>query len=123
MTYTSSQRAMDLVTRSAHVRVYSRAIGAESLMAEGEVIGYCSAPTLLIRHADGSKSSWSVDLRVEEVAPHDYLSTACLHSEHGYCAAPVGQAGPKVPATCKFCSARCQCVCHDAASAEGADRG
>lgn len=118
MSYISAQHAMDLVARSAHVRVYSTAIGAETLMAEGEVIGYCSAPTLLIRHADGTQSSWSVDLRVEEVRPHEYLSTACLHGEHGYCAAPVGQAGPKVPARCKFCAAPCRCECH-----KGDDRG
>jgi len=70
MTYTSSERAMELLKRSAKVRVYSRAFGAEDVvMAEGEVIGYCAAPTLLIRHADGSKSSWSVDLNIEEVEP------------------------------------------------------
>lgn len=60
---------------------------------------------------------------------HDYLSTACLHDVHDYCAAPVvsrdgGWAtvgpsysahlgDPKSPARCKFCSAPCRCLCHD----------
>jgi hypothetical protein len=57
-----------MVTRLAHVRVYSNAIGAsDMLMAEGEVIAYCAAPTVLIRHADGTQTTWSTDLRIEEV--------------------------------------------------------
>jgi hypothetical protein len=44
--------------------------------------------------------------------PHDYLSTACLHHEHDYCKNTAGQAGPKQPAQCKFCSAACTCPCH-----------
>ena len=43
---------------------------------------------------------------------HRYLSTACLHGEHVYCVSEQGQAGAKKPATCKFCDARCVCVCH-----------
>lgn len=43
---------------------------------------------------------------------HNYLSTACLHNEHDYCRNTHGQAGPKVPGKCKFCDARCACVCH-----------
>ena len=44
---------------------------------------------------------------------HVYLSTACLHSYHAYCAAMTGQQGAKRPARCKFCDARCVCRCHD----------
>ncbi|MFJ2650864.1 hypothetical protein ACIO1C_29615 [Streptomyces sp. NPDC087420] len=43
---------------------------------------------------------------------HVYLSTACLHEEHAYCQAKKGQAGPKKPGECKFCTARCICDCH-----------
>lgn len=43
---------------------------------------------------------------------HAYLSTGCLHGEHGYCQAKTGQTGNKKPATCKFCDAPCVCNCH-----------
>jgi len=44
---------------------------------------------------------------------HDYLSTACLHEVHQHCRSAVNEDGqPKVPGTCKFCSARCRCTCH-----------
>lgn len=43
---------------------------------------------------------------------HVYLSTGCLHGEHGYCAAMVGVQGAKRPARCKFCAAQCVCDCH-----------
>ncbi len=32
---------------------------------------------------------------------HIYLSTACQHDEHGLCRR-----------TCKYCSAKCRCDCH-----------
>ncbi len=44
---------------------------------------------------------------------HDYLSTACLHGRHDYCACDVGIVGAKKPNTCKWCDARCRCTCHD----------
>jgi hypothetical protein len=66
----SSEQAIDLVERAAHVRVFSGALGHQDLvMAEGEVIAYCPAPTLMLRHADGSTSSWSVDLPINEITP------------------------------------------------------
>ncbi len=43
---------------------------------------------------------------------HDYLSTACLHGRHDYCANDVGIVGGKKPHTCKWCDARCRCGCH-----------
>jgi hypothetical protein len=46
---------------------------------------------------------------------HDYFSTGCLHGAHGYCASHTGLSGAKIPATCKFCGARCRCSCHDCA--------
>lgn len=49
--------------------------------------------------------------------PHRYLSTGCLHAEHGYCAGETrADGGTKVPASCKFCGAGCVCPCHTAAS-------
>lgn len=66
---------------------------------------------------------------------HDYLSTACLHDFHDYCAAPtVSRDGtwavlgpsysterdaPKQAAQCKFCSALCRCACHQDISPDG----
>lgn len=65
----SSDRAMDFVKRRALVRVYSTAIGAENhVMAEGHVIAYCPAPTVMLQTADGTRVSMSADLRVEEVS-------------------------------------------------------
>ncbi len=53
-------------------------------------------------------------------APHDYLSTACLHGEHGYCSAATKPDGrPKFPARCKWCNARCRCDCHADTGAPG----
>lgn len=43
---------------------------------------------------------------------HRYLSTACLHGEHGYCQSDTGLSGAKVPASCKWCGAACTCSCH-----------
>lgn len=66
----------------------------------------------------GPAMSHATTLQVEELHTssgtfvHRYLSTACLHGEHVYCASDQGQQGPKKPATCKFCEARCSCVCH-----------
>lgn len=51
---------------------------------------------------------------------HVYLSTGCLHSEHGYCQSHTGLSGAKTPAVCKFCKAPCQCPCHRSTTAEEA---
>lgn len=44
---------------------------------------------------------------------HRYLSTSCLHGEHGYCQSNTGAQGDKIPAVCKFCGAGCICPCHE----------
>lgn len=49
---------------------------------------------------------------IEDWFEHEYLSTACLHEQHEYCNAMVGYQGQKRPATCKFCDAKCVCLCH-----------
>ncbi len=54
--------------------------------------------------------------------PHDYLSTACLHGRHDYCACDVGIVGAKKPNTCKWCDAQCRCTCHDTGKAVTDDR-
>lgn len=47
------------------------------------------------------------------MSEHVYLSTACLHDRHDYCADPLRADGnPKRPAECKFCAAPCVCPCH-----------
>lgn len=52
---------------------------------------------------------------------HEYLSTACLHGQHDYCSARVTQAGgSKLPASCKFCHAKCICDCHKPQPKDGA---
>jgi hypothetical protein len=47
---------------------------------------------------------------------HVYLSTSCMHERHDYCASLVGSNGEtswiKVAGACKFCPARCICMCH-----------
>lgn len=43
---------------------------------------------------------------------HKYLSTGCMHGEHGYCQSMTGFAGVKRPGKCKFCDAQCRCECH-----------
>ena len=43
---------------------------------------------------------------------HAYLSTGCLHGDHDYCQSMTGLNGAKRPASCKKCSAPCQCFCH-----------
>lgn len=45
---------------------------------------------------------------------HRYLSTGCLHGQHGYCQKNTGLAGAKTAASCKFCKAPCICHCHRA---------
>jgi len=42
-----------------------------------------------------------LDERGRREDTHVYLSTACLHSYHAYCAAMTGQQGAKRPARCK----------------------
>lgn len=48
----------------------------------------------------------------EQRSGHRYLSTGCLHGEHGYCQSNTGSQGQKTPAVCKFCQAPCVCSCH-----------
>ncbi|MFM9703633.1 hypothetical protein [Streptomyces galilaeus] len=47
-----------------------------------------------------------------EATEHHYLSTGCLHGDHGYCQGMTGIAGSKRPGECKFCRAPCRCICH-----------
>lgn len=64
-------------------------------------------------------------LAVAPMPEHEYLSTACLHGEHDYCAATQAEDAEgwlfsRRPAQCKFCQAPCVCPCHAGAS-DGSD--
>lgn len=71
-----------------------------------------------------SSDSKSGERRPHAEAPtdteqHRYLSTACLHLDHGYCQSAEGYdaAGDpfaRRPSQCKFCAAPCVCSCHRA---------
>jgi hypothetical protein len=55
---------------------------------------------------------------------HVYLSTGCLHGDHGYCQGMTGLAGAKRPGECKHCGTKCICNCHTTpapAAAEATD--
>lgn len=46
---------------------------------------------------------------------HTYVSTACLHGEHGQCGTMQHDRGEPGPPRCKFCPAVCACpVCNHA---------
>lgn len=54
---------------------------------------------------------------------HVYFSTACLHGEHQHCGSRYNAytMQAKKPAECKFCDAKCICVCHRKAEPVPAD--
>ncbi|WP_030670560.1 hypothetical protein [Streptomyces rimosus] len=64
---------------------------------------------------DGAEPVRGAERPPEGQGGHTYLSTGCLHGEHGYCQSMTGLAGAKRPARCKFCEAPCICPCHQAA--------
>lgn len=73
-------------------------------------------------HIEGPVSAIvDVTLAAQDMAAptgrHVYLSTGCLHGEHGYCASATGTNGhtrwAKQPAKCKFCGTGCTCPCHE----------
>lgn len=44
---------------------------------------------------------------------HYYLSTSCFHGLHSHCRSAVNiDDEDKIPGTCKYCPAKCICVCH-----------
>jgi hypothetical protein len=62
---------------------------------------------------DGPTASASGGCVLPAGQPHRYTSTACLHGEHDYCSGTTRQdGGSKTPAQCKFCRAKCLCICH-----------
>ncbi|MFJ8345075.1 hypothetical protein ACIQ9J_01605 [Streptomyces sp. NPDC094153] len=70
------------------------------------VLGYPTPEELL--------TAYDRTRQTDAEAGHVYLSTSCLHGEHGYCSNVDGIAGLKKPAQCKFCAAPCVCPCHSA---------
>lgn len=71
-----------------------------------------------LRYEDAMGLLAALDGPATDPAKHTYLSTGCLHGEHGYCQAHTGLSGAKTPAVCKWCKAPCQCPCHRSATAE-----
>lgn len=64
-------------------------------------------------HAAGVKTPAADWWPAPGAAGHTYLSTSCLHDVHDHCRGTVSvTGGPKEPATCKYCPARCVCGCH-----------
>jgi hypothetical protein len=72
--------------------------------------------------ADRTRAELLCGLTLTDDGEHEYLSTGCLHGEHGYCQGDTGAAGAKIPAVCKFCQAPCICVCHIEAPSENAGK-
>lgn len=89
----------ELVRQRARVRIFSGTPGhRDHAMAEGEVIGYVEAPTLLIRHDDGTQSSWPVTLPREVVRtlapePPEGSYALVVHNSRGFAAPEVGGDG------------------------------
>lgn len=56
----------ELLSRRTHLRVFA-GCDPTVVMAEGELIAYAVAPTVVLRHRDGSKTSWQTTLPMEEI--------------------------------------------------------
>lgn len=84
--------------------------------AQGEAQRPIPDPDRSVQAADETVWTWSGSEPFEPQTPtpaHHYLSTGCFHGEHAYCQSSVRADGqPKFPGQCKFCDARCICVCH-----------
>lgn len=97
--------------------------------AEGDEI-YASAldvPALLtevkrLRTELGETSDHELALAgaQREDGSHRYLSTSCLHGDHGHCGGALNHEGEaKVPTACKRCDSTCVCPCHKEVSTNG----
>lgn len=106
--------AAPAVDRAAVLREAADALGRMDYDADSNDYGYdtyrdawnggvMDGADLLRRLADEAQ---------QQPAAHVYLSTGCLHGQHGYCSNVDGIAGLKKPAQCKFCAAPCVCPCH-----------
>lgn len=101
--------AEDGLTTAYLTAVHALSCHPDATAVRGEALGLRFAADLL----------GLTDLPTAGSPTHVYLSTACLHARadgrpelHDYCANRDGQAGPKKPAQCKWCDARCGCTCH-----------
>lgn len=65
-----------------------------------------------LKNGERTRAELLCGLTLAECGEHEYLSTGCLHGEHGYCQSSTGLAGAKRAAVCKFCHAPCICECH-----------
>lgn len=112
----SSEAAGRFLTRTADERDRLRAVLAEILgqfqplrpehNPTGEPVDY------QCRVLPYEWDAWQKAAAATEATGHQYLSTGCLHGQHGYCQSNTGLAGAKKPSRCKWCDAHCQCPCH-----------
>jgi hypothetical protein len=79
----------------------------------GEIAGASAA----VKRTKYCRCPRCVELR-DEKTTHRYLSTACLHDEHGDCqvTAVRWDGTEKKAAACKYCQAPCICDCHKEAT-------
>lgn len=61
----TAHNVMQLVTSRTDIRVYD-SLGSD-VLAEGELVGYCSSPSITLHHPDGTSTSWSADLPMERI--------------------------------------------------------
>jgi hypothetical protein len=67
-THIESTNIDDLLKRGVRVRVFA-GCDPTAVMAVGDLISYCAAPSITLRHGDGAKTSWSTDLPMEIIEP------------------------------------------------------
>ncbi|MGW7636144.1 hypothetical protein [Streptomyces decoyicus] len=101
----------DVTNENARLRTELEQMRAQAEKAEA-AIERVKAYAHELRHKDATGLLAALDRPATGPAEHTYLSTGCLHGEHGYCQGHTGLSGAKTPAVCKFCKAPCQCPCH-----------
>jgi hypothetical protein len=94
--------------RQAVAAAMAKAAGSKAFREPGREWDHMRS--VWLGHADAALAALGLDHPAG--GPHRYLSTGCLHGEHGYCQSSTGLAGAKTPARCKFCKAPCLCPCH-----------
>lgn len=61
----TAHNVMALVASATNLRVYDTL--ASDVLAEGELVGFCSSPSIALQHPDGSTTSWSTELPMERI--------------------------------------------------------
>lgn len=95
------------------ISVVGQGVQTATVLAPGEAERLGRA---LIHQAEAALPAdpWTIREAAEPgTTVHGYVSTACQHDHHEYCASDTRQDGfPKTPAKCKWCPATCLCGCH-----------